>query len=85
MEMWELLRDNISLLSQLETIGGQSGTILPDASRPSLRDISSIASWMFFGICGNTVIGRKYQGHASLRLINNSGGTATWGPRLVRL
>ena len=44
-EMRELLRDNISLLGQLETLGGQSGTT--GASRPRLREISSIASWMY--------------------------------------
>ena len=44
-EMRELLRDNISLLGQLETLGGQSDTT--GASRPRLREISSIASWMY--------------------------------------
>ena len=43
--MCKLLRDNISLLGQLETLGGQSGTT--GASRPRLREISSIASWMY--------------------------------------
>ena len=46
-EMHELLRDNISLLGQLKTLGGQSNTILPGASRPRLRETSSIASWMY--------------------------------------
>ena len=39
-EMRELLRDNIYLLAQLKTLGGQPGTILPGASRPRLREIS---------------------------------------------
>ena len=76
MEILELLRDNISLLGQLETLGGQSGTILPGASRLRLREISSIASWMYsFWHMQQYGHWKKVPG----------GGTVALGPRLVRL
>ena len=47
-EMRDLLVDNISLLQQLDTFGGQySGPTLPGTLRPRLREVASLPSWMY--------------------------------------
>ena len=47
-EMRDLLTDNISLLQQLETINHQyQSPSLPGVLRPRLRDVSSLASWVY--------------------------------------
>lgn len=47
-EMRELLTDNIALLNQLDTFGGQAPIpILPGALKPRLREITSLPSWIY--------------------------------------
>ena len=44
-EMKELLADNISLLGQLDAIPGLSATHMLGATRPRLREVTSLPSW----------------------------------------
>lgn len=47
-EMKELLGDNIALLSELETFNGPHHVVgVAGANKPRLREISSLASWMY--------------------------------------
>ena len=46
--MQELLGDNISLLSQLESLNiAQTLPALPGSMKPRLREVSSLASWLY--------------------------------------
>ena len=47
-DMKDLLADNVALLQQLETFGGQhSLPTLPGVLRPGLREVTTLASWMY--------------------------------------
>ena len=47
-EMRELLTDNISLIQQLEAFGTHTSLpTLPGVLRPSLREVSSLQTWMY--------------------------------------
>ena len=47
-DMKELLGDNISLLSQLESLNiAQTLPALPGSMKPRLREVSSLASWLY--------------------------------------
>lgn len=47
-DMKELLTDNVSLLQQLEAVGGQGPSpSLPGVLKPRLRDITSLSTWMY--------------------------------------
>ena len=47
-EMRELLTDNISLIQQLEVFGTHTSLpTLPGVLRPSLREVSSLQTWMY--------------------------------------
>ena len=46
-EMTELLADNISLVHQLESIQGFSPLNLLGATRPRLREITSLSTWIY--------------------------------------
>ena len=47
-EMRDLLTDNISLMQQLESFSGQySLPSLPGVLRPRMREVTSLASWMY--------------------------------------
>ena len=47
LEMKELLQDNISLLAQLEEVPGQASVHVAGATRPRLREVTSLASWTY--------------------------------------
>ena len=46
-EMKDLLMDNISLLQQLETMGGQLPLALPGVMKPRLREVSTLPTWIY--------------------------------------
>lgn len=46
-DMRDLLMDNISLLQQLETTGGQPLLALPGVLKPRLREVSTLPTWMY--------------------------------------
>ena len=47
-EMRDLLSDNMSLLQQLETLGGPSvAPGLPGALKPRLREVSTLPTWLY--------------------------------------
>ena len=48
MEMRDLLTDNVSLLQQLETFGGQYAVpMLPGMFKPHLREVTNLPSWLY--------------------------------------
>ena len=46
-DMREMLTDNISLLQQLEIMGGQTAPGLPGVLRPRLREVNTLATWIY--------------------------------------
>lgn len=46
-EMKELLTDNMSLISQLESVQGLSPAHMLGSARPRLREVSSLATWCY--------------------------------------
>ena len=46
-DMREMLTDNVSLLQQLEIMGGQTAPGLPGVLRPHLREVNTLATWIY--------------------------------------
>ena len=49
MDMRDLLTDNVSLIQQLDTFGGNHAfPSLPGMLRPRLREVTSLPSWIYY-------------------------------------